>query len=59
MWYNHHIDQQTGYLGNLDKYSLHGGCDIKKGSKWIANNWIAAPTSVTAHIKSIYDVKVN
>jgi hypothetical protein len=40
MWYNHHVDR--GYLGNLDKRSLHGGCNIIQGTKWIANHWMTA-----------------
>ncbi|XP_031556002.1 transmembrane prolyl 4-hydroxylase-like [Actinia tenebrosa] len=56
MWYNHYVDTDSGYLGDLDEFSVHGGCDIKKGMKWIANNWINAPVAKTAHIKSIYDV---
>ncbi|XP_071505836.1 transmembrane prolyl 4-hydroxylase-like [Diadema antillarum] len=40
MWYNHKRHPQTGWLGPVDKYSLHGGCDVRKGVKWIANNWI-------------------
>ncbi|XP_031554409.1 transmembrane prolyl 4-hydroxylase-like [Actinia tenebrosa] len=43
MWYNHHLDPKTGLLGNLDVYSLHGGCDVLEGSKWIANRWINIP----------------
>ncbi|KXJ22138.1 transmembrane prolyl 4-hydroxylase isoform X2 [Exaiptasia diaphana] len=42
LWYNHHLDPSTGGMGTMDKYSLHGGCDVKKGIKWIANNWINA-----------------
>ena len=35
---------QTGYLGKADLRSNHGGCDVIKGNKWIANNFISAPT---------------
>ncbi|EDO36695.1 predicted protein, partial [Nematostella vectensis] len=42
MWYNHHVDEDSGMLGLLDAYSLHGGCDVIKGEKWIANNWLTA-----------------
>ncbi|XP_060593364.1 transmembrane prolyl 4-hydroxylase-like [Ruditapes philippinarum] len=41
MWYNHLLDE-NGYLGHVDMRSFHGGCDIIKGTKWIANNWITA-----------------
>ncbi|KAL4217855.1 L-ascorbic acid binding [Mactra antiquata] len=39
MWYNHYIDEE-GYLGETDYRTFHGGCDVIKGNKWIANNWI-------------------
>ena len=55
MWYNNFIDPESGLLGSVDRYSLHGGCDIIKGEKWIANNWITAPTKYSRHIKSLYD----
>lgn len=44
MWYSHFIDEETGYLGKVDRMSHHGGCDLKKGTKWIANNWISGTT---------------
>ena len=40
MWYNHVIDDTTGWLASLDLMSYHGGCDVKRGHKWIVNNWI-------------------
>ncbi|XP_015752716.1 PREDICTED: transmembrane prolyl 4-hydroxylase-like [Acropora digitifera] len=40
MWYNHLRDKRTGWHGSLDEMTYHGGCDIIKGQKWIANNWI-------------------
>ncbi|KAL9975420.1 hypothetical protein ACROYT_G012581 [Oculina patagonica] len=43
MWYNHMISNVTGLLGPQDVRSLHGGCDVLEGFKWIANNWINAP----------------
>ncbi|XP_078364987.1 transmembrane prolyl 4-hydroxylase-like isoform X2 [Oculina patagonica] len=54
MWYNNFIDQDSGLLGTLDLQSLHGGCDVTKGEKWIANSWLTAPTKESRHIKSIY-----
>lgn len=44
MWYNHFIDEENGYLGPADRRSHHGGCDLIKGTKWIANNWISGTT---------------
>lgn len=55
MWYNNFIDLDSGLLGNLDLHSLHGGCDVTKGQKWIANSWLTAPTKDSRNIKSIYD----
>ena len=40
LWYNHLRDEKTGWHGRLDEMTYHGGCDIIKGEKWIANNWI-------------------
>ncbi|XP_071505461.1 transmembrane prolyl 4-hydroxylase-like [Diadema antillarum] len=40
LWYNHLVDDDTGWMGNRDGFSLHGGCEVTKGIKWIANNWI-------------------
>lgn len=40
MFYNHKVDR--GYLGPLDKRSLHGGCNVVQGRKWIANHWMSA-----------------
>jgi len=52
MWYNHFIDEESGWMGARDEYSLHGGCDILKGEKWIANLWITAPYKDGAHLPS-------
>ncbi|KAL9974815.1 hypothetical protein ACROYT_G011902 [Oculina patagonica] len=54
MWYNHFMDEESSWLGKMDEYSLHGGCDILKGEKWIANNWITAPYRDGAHIPSFW-----
>lgn len=40
MWYNYFIDEESGWMGVRDEYSLYGGCDILKGEKWIVNFWI-------------------
>lgn len=26
--------------GEIDPHSLHGGCPVKKGEKWVATKWI-------------------
>lgn len=41
LWYNHVVDNSTGWLGQLDQYTFHGGCDVRQGTKWIANSWIS------------------
>ncbi|XP_028680090.1 transmembrane prolyl 4-hydroxylase-like [Erpetoichthys calabaricus] len=38
-WYNY-LSDGKGWVGDLDEYSLHGGCVVTQGTKWIANNWI-------------------
>lgn len=41
-------------MGELDLYSLHGGCDVIKGEKWISNMWIPAPFGKAKEKPSIY-----
>lgn len=50
MWYNHMISNMSGLLGPQDEHSLHGGCDVLEGHKWIANNWINAPIEWKDHL---------
>ena len=58
MWYNHVVDNVTGLLGTQDERSLHGGCDVLEGHKWIANNWINAPFKWTdQRHQRLYDSK--
>lgn len=38
-WYNY-LSNGEGWVGEQDEYSLHGGCIVIQGTKWIANNWI-------------------
>ena len=52
MWYNHVLD--GGWLGEKDILSLHGGCDIHKGEKWVANNWLPAAEKDRKHVISDY-----
>ena len=51
LWYSHLIDEKTGWLGQSDPYSFHGGCDVIKGTKWIANNWITVSENRTKDIE--------
>ena len=39
LWYSHFVDND-GQLSRVDNRTIHGGCDVIKGEKWIANNWI-------------------
>ena len=57
MWYNHFVDEATGWLGEMDEYSLHGGCGLWSGVKWIANNWITSTDAPWAHFKSDHDTE--
>lgn len=54
MWYNHFLDSNSEWLGEKDPYTLHGGCDVRRGNKWIANHWITAPYKSNQHLPSIY-----
>ena len=27
-------------MGELDEYSLHGGCPVTRGVKWVAKSWV-------------------
>lgn len=38
LFYNH-VDSKDGSVGQADHFSLHAGCPISDGSKWIANVW--------------------
>jgi len=40
LWYNHFLDEKTGWLGMLDPLAQHGGCDVIEGTKWVANLWL-------------------
>lgn len=55
MWYSHVIDEDTHWLGETDPFSVHGGCDVKKGTKWIANNWISLSENRSDDIKKWID----
>ncbi|XP_059916903.1 transmembrane prolyl 4-hydroxylase [Gadus macrocephalus] len=38
-WYNY-LSDGKGWVGEQDQYSLHGGCVVTRGTKWVANKWI-------------------
>lgn len=56
-WYNHQLNENTGWVGALDKMSYHGGCDVIKGTKWAANNWINAGKNRESDKKSWAEYK--
>jgi hypoxia-inducible factor prolyl 4-hydroxylase len=41
LFYNHFIDDD-GTVGQLDRLSLHAGCTVRGGKKWITNVWAEA-----------------
>eukprot|EP00112_Aurelia_sp_Birch-Aquarium-sp1_P008117 Seg1891.3 transcript_id=Seg1891.3/GoldUCD/mRNA.D3Y31 product="Transmembrane prolyl 4-hydroxylase" protein_id=Seg1891.3/GoldUCD/D3Y31 len=52
VWYNHHVRKKSGWLGQVDFRSYHGGCNVLKGQKWIANNWINAAPFKTQDLRN-------
>jgi len=34
------LEEENQEEGKTDPWSLHCGCDVLKGEKWIANQWI-------------------
>lgn len=56
IWYNHDVDP-SGWLGKLDDWSIHGGCDVKKGTKWIMNMWLTAPYKDNVDNLSMYSME--
>lgn len=58
LWYNHIVDK-NGYIDSVDKRSYHGGCDVIKGQKWIATNWISTPLYRHRLVPSKYKEKFN
>lgn len=53
MWYNHKVGE-NGLLGEIDPFSLHGGCDVQEGYKWVGNHWIPAPETIEDIFKNRY-----
>lgn len=52
IWYNHFLDPQNGWMGAMDNHTLHGGCPVTMGTKWVANFWIKATDD------KLYDLKM-
>ena len=40
IWFNHLLAAETQWVGDVDIYSMHTGCPVVEGEKWIANHWI-------------------
>lgn len=47
----------NNFLGELNLKSLHGGCDVIKGSKWIATTWVPAPEIDSPEDLPLPDIK--
>ena len=54
MWYNQLLNETDGWMGEFDLFSLHGGCNVIKGEKWISNMWIPAPYGRNKEYPSVY-----
>ena len=54
MWYNHLLNETDGWMGEMDLFSLHGGCNVITGEKWVCNMWIPAPYGSNKEMPSIY-----
>jgi len=46
-------------MSHRDDRSLHGGCVVKKGMKYITNDWLPAPENDSAHLISEYFVDLD
>ncbi|XP_060593233.1 transmembrane prolyl 4-hydroxylase-like [Ruditapes philippinarum] len=53
IWYNHFIDDDTNWMGEVDEYTLHGGCPVTEGEKWIANFWIKTNNDKSIDLKKM------
>ena len=40
MFYNHVINDEGTWIGGLDNRMYYGHCDVIRGEKWMATNWI-------------------
>lgn len=57
MWYNYFVDEEIGWFGERDDYIFYGGCGVKKGFKWIVNNWIIVLDVFFVYIRSNFEIK--
>ena len=40
LFYNHELDEQAGWKGQIDWFSMHAACPVRAGTKWLANHWV-------------------
>lgn len=57
MWYNHHVDTTSGWLGHIERLSWHGACPVQTGEKWIGNFWIGVTDHKDFDMTPIEDLK--
>ena len=56
VWYNHFVNEETGWMGDIDEYTFHGGCPVLEGEKWIANFWIKTDADKDKDVKKMKKV---
>lgn len=54
IWYNHFVDPNSGWLGEQDIHTYHGGCPVRKGEKWVANFWIKVTDDKTTDLSRMH-----
>ena len=54
IWYNHFVDPESGWLGEQDVHTYHGGCPVRKGEKWVANFWIKITDDKKTDLSKMY-----
>jgi len=59
LFYNHLLNDENPWMGEQDMHSLHGGCVVTKGEKWLANMWFPAPYGRSKDLGSIYLNKID
>ncbi|XP_078353836.1 uncharacterized protein LOC144638515 [Oculina patagonica] len=52
MWYNHVTNDDGTWIGGLDNRMYYGHCDVNKGEKWIASNWLNIDGDGTTELRA-------
>jgi len=52
MWYNHVLNDDGTWIGGLDNRMYYGHCDVIKGEKWIATNWLNIDGDGTTELRA-------